>query len=377
VKKLIKALVLPAALVVCIAQLSWAVPPPVGGSMSGSVAEYNAAQVRDNIGVLTVPAGKVTYTANTAIPVGTYFNVTLPAGMQFTAPTLPTLTNSAATFTLVSSNGSTAKFQVATAAVAASSTVVLGGYTVRGAFALETVTPVANALPLTMQAVGIDPQPLPFPEFASDTGVQAVFVGAIQFIDLSPPSNGSEFGTGIDDTPLAVISAIAMSAEVVDPVTGSTPILSPNGGPNTLDEYDTATVMFPGALYANFTAFSSNTSDCLTSLTQGKVTSNAMVFPGIPINKEVFFCVKGTGPQPIQLLDFPGGGGYGVGAGPGFTTFELIPSHPSDDYLTSTNVNIEFPGLICYTYSHAGYPGQCINEYFNSLNPGGDANAGN
>jgi hypothetical protein len=56
VKKLIKALILPAMLVVCIAQASWAAPP-TGGSMSGTVAEYNAAQVHENNGLLTVPSG--------------------------------------------------------------------------------------------------------------------------------------------------------------------------------------------------------------------------------------------------------------------------------------------------------------------------------
>jgi hypothetical protein len=90
VKKLIKALILPAMLVVCIAQASWAAPP-TGGSMSGTVAEYNAAQVHENNGLLTVPSGMVTYTANTAIPAGTFIDVSLPAGMQFTTPTSPSL----------------------------------------------------------------------------------------------------------------------------------------------------------------------------------------------------------------------------------------------------------------------------------------------
>jgi hypothetical protein len=368
VKKLIKALVLPAMLVVCIAQLSWAVTPSAGGSLSGSVAEYNAAQLIENHGLLTVPAGKVAYTAGTAIPVGTHFVVSLPAGMQFTTPTLPSLSSSAATFTLLSSNGSTAAFQVATSSIVASSTIVLGTYSVKNANALETVTSVASALPLSMQAIGIDPNPLTFPEFASDSGVQAVFVGAIQFIDLSRPSNGSKFGTGTDDSPLAVISAIAISPEIVDFANSTTPVLSPSGQPNNLNSNDTATVEIPGALFGNITAFSSYVSSCTTTLTQGTVTPNALIFPNIPLNREIFFCVQATGSQMIKMLGYPDASYFG--AGPSLVAPRLLPSRFEDDFLPSTNVNNEFPGLMCYSYfASGGYGENCVDEYFNLLAP--------
>src|SRR5580692_5243636 len=127
-------------LVVCIAQQTWAAPPLTGGSLSGSVAEYNAAQVRDSHGLLTVPTGMVTYKANTAIPTGTIFNVSLPKGFEYT--TEPTLTSTNATMTLVSvdDGGRTARFTVTGEEVSVGDTIVLGGYRVTGALALETIT---------------------------------------------------------------------------------------------------------------------------------------------------------------------------------------------------------------------------------------------
>jgi hypothetical protein len=357
--KLIKTLAMSAMLIVCVAPKSWAVQL-TGGSLSGTVAEYNAAQVRNNQGVVTVPKGMVTYTANTALPVGTTFVVTLPSGFKFATTTQPSLSNSAASFVLLTYSGQTAKFTVATAAVPANSTIVLGSYTVTGASALETIIPAASALPLTMQAIGIDPQPLSFPEFASDSGIQAVFVGAIQFIDLNSPSNGTEFGTGLD-SPTAVLSAIAISPEISD--SGETPILSPDGNPNTLASSDTAKVVFPGVLYQGITVFSSSGSACTTTLTKGTVTSNALIFFDVPINTEVFFCATATGKQEMKILGYPSLS-LGITA-PGFVTVELLPSTANADFSSSTNVNVEFPGLMCYGYGSFA----CTNPYFSVLDP--------
>jgi hypothetical protein len=364
VQKLTKTLVLPAMLAICIAQQSWAAPP-TGGSISGSVVDYNAAQVRDNNGLITVPTGKVTYTANTAIPAGTLIDVALPNGLQFTTPTMPSLSSSDETFSLINNWGSKVRFVVLTSDGAATSTIVLGSYTLKGANALEKVTPVLSALPLTWQTIGIDAQPLSLPEFASDSGIVAVFVGAIQFIDLSPPSNGSKFFSN-PDTPTAVLSAIAISPQTVDFATETVPILNPDGQPNTLVSYDTATVEMPGALFGNITVFTSSTSDCGTQLTTGAVTSNALKFPNVPLNREIFFCAKATGSKIVELLGYPGSG-YG-GLGPGFTTVRLLPTHPYDDYLATANVNVEFPGLMCYSYS-VSFGGACIDEYFDLLGP--------
>lgn len=364
---LFKTLAISAILLTCVAPECWA--SQLGGSLSGTVAEYNAAQVRENQGMVTVPAGMVTYTANTALPVGTCFDITLPRGFDFAASTLPSLSNSAATFTLLSYGGGRARFVVATAEVPASSTIVLGSYAVHGAGALGTIIPVASALPLTMQAIGIDPQPLPFPEFASDSGIQAVFVGAIQFIDLNAPSNGTEFGTG-NDSPTGVLSAIEITSERNDYASGSVPLLSPDGSPNTLAPDDTATVEFPGVLYQGLTVFSSTTSSCTTIFAKGTVTPHALIFPGIPVNnQEIFFCATSTGKGQMDLLGYPTEGEYFVATGnPGFNTFEVLPAHSGDDFSPSTNVNIEYPGLMCYSYGNTN----CTNQYFKALDPPSD-----
>jgi len=359
VKKHLNTLVMPAMLAVCIAQQSWAAPPPTGGSMSGSVVEYNAAQLKNNSDMLTVPPNMVTYTANTTIAAGAIVMVHLPVHFQFTTQQVPSLSSAGSTFELVHMAGNSASFVVVTSAIVAGSTIQLGGYTVSGAARLESIVPVASALPVTFQVIGVDPQPLPFPEFASDTGVHAIFVGAIQFIDLGSPSRGSRFGTGrSEDTRTDVISAIAISPEIVDFTNMSTPVLTPTGQPNTLDSYESATVLIPGISFANITAFSALDSSCKQMVAPGNVTPTALVFPSIPLNREIFFCVSATGNNLITMNMYPSG----------FNTIQVLPGHPYDDFLASTNVEIEFPGFFCYSY---GTVGGCMNEYFNLLEPFG------
>jgi hypothetical protein len=349
--KLVRAVVLSAILLVCVSAL-WAGP-------SGQVADYNAAKVRLANGVLVVPAGQAIYTANATISIGSSFTVTLPTGFLFA--TAPTLTSAAATFTLASGGigFQSATFTVATANVTAGQTITLGTYTVSGATALETITPLASALPLTMQAIGVDPSPVSFPAFASDSGVTAVFVGAIQFINLQPPSNGTEFNGSAPFSLTAVISAIAISPELVDFATSTVPILGANGLLNTLTASDTATVTLPG-MYGNLASvFASTTSDCLHPISTGTVSFRALTIPNVPINAEEFFCVTGNG-SPIELLG-PGPGGFSA-IGTGFTVVDLSAGS-STDFLASTNVNIEFPGLICYTNSGPGF-GSCVAVNF-------------
>jgi hypothetical protein len=333
-----KTVVLSAILAVCVSA-SWA------GTMSGQVVDYNAAKVRLANGVLVVPAGKAIYTATSTITIGSSFTVTLPSGFQFA--TAPTLTSSAATFNLASGGiGSrSATFTVATSNVSATETITLGTYTVNGATALGTVTPIASALPVTMQAIGIDASPVPFPQFASDFGVAAVFVGAIQFIDLTPPSNGTKFGTP-PGALTAVLSAIAISPEMVDFATNTVPILGADGQINALNPSDTATVVFPGTYGGIASFFLSTTSNCSTPTSIGTVSSGALTVPNVPINSEQFFCVTGSG-APIELLG-AGAGGYLTNA-TGFTVVQLNPGSSTDFLATSTNVNIEFPGAFCYT----------------------------
>ncbi len=302
------------------------------GTISGNVADYNAAEVKLAGGAVTVPAGVATYTATATIATGSSFTVTLPSGFTFaTAPSLTTSGTSTFTFTSGAGTG-TVTFTVATANVTSGQTISLASFSVNGATALETVTPVASALPLTMQAIGVDASALSFKAFASDVGAQAVFVGAVQYIDINPPSNGTEFFS-TPDTLTAVISAIEFSRQMQDAATASVPILGSNGLANVLSPTDTATV----AMFGNFggiaQAFSSSTSDCLHPISYGTVQNQKITIPNVAINTEVFFCMTGSG----AVIQATPNGFSAVTVSPGTST----------DFL-SAPVNIEFPGQICY-----------------------------
>ncbi len=307
------------------------------GTIAGNVADYNAAEVRLSNGVLTVPAGVATYTATSTLAIGSSFTVTLPSG--FTFGSAPTLTSSGtSTFTLSSGGvgSQSATFAVATSAVTSGQTISLATFTLDGATALETVTPVASALALTMQAIGSDAAPLSFKAFASDVGAAAVFVGAIQFIDQTAPSNGTEFGTGgTNDSLTAVFSAIAISRQVTDAATNTVPILGSNGSANTLLSTDTATVTIPGNFGGIAAAFSSTTSNCLNPVSNGTVYGTSISIPNVAINTGVFFCVTGSG---ARIQNNPNG----------FPTVLITPG-TSTDFLADPPVQNEFGGLwVCY-----------------------------
>jgi hypothetical protein len=358
VKNLISALVLPAMLVVCIAQQTWAAPPLTGGSLSGSVAEYNAAQVRDSHGLLTVPTGMVTYKANTAIPTGTIFNVSLPKGFEYT--TEPTLTSTNATMTLVSvdDGGRTARFTVTGEEVSVGDTIVLGGYRVTGALALETITPPGNGLPLYMQALGIDPQPLLFKEFASDSGIVATFAGNNLTVDLGASSSGKKF-YGPPDTNTVQLGNVTISAESTDAL--GIDVMAPDGSPNAISSKDIATLELPGISFSGISVFGSTNSNCSTSTWKGSVTSNLLIFPNLPVNQEVFLCVKAGGTQLIKLMGYPN-----AETTFGFATGYLLNSHPDDDFVTSGNVAFQAVGNVCYAIAPPADT-TCAPEFYNFL----------
>jgi hypothetical protein len=237
-----------------------------------------------------------------------------------------------------------ATFTVATSNVSAAQTIALGTYTVSGATALETITPIAGALPLTMQAIGTDPSPVPFREFASDTGITAQLVGGNQTIDLNPPSNGTEFGLSPSFYLTAVLAAIAIAPETVDFATRTVPILGANGQTNALNPGDTVTVVIPGTYGGLASFFLSNYSSCPISASAGTVSSGGIAAPNVPIGAETFFCVTGSG-APIELL--PSGAGSSQNAY-GFANIALSPGS-STDFLATSNVSIAYPGSICYT----------------------------
>lgn len=325
-------------------------------TISGNVADYNAAQVLKANGVLVAPAGVATYTATSTLPSGSSFKVALPAGFIFgSAPVLTT--SGTATFALSSggAGSQSATFTIQTADVASGQTISLASFIVNGATALATVTPVANALPLTLQAIGTDTSPIAFGAFASDAGATAVFVGAIQFVDLNPPSLGTEFGLGgAGDSLTVVYSAIEIAAQTFDAATSTVPILSPNGLPNTLSPSDTATVTVVGNTGGLAAVFQSSNSSCSAPTGQGYVNSfGSLTVPNVPIGHEVFFCVTGSG----AVLQSNPNGLQPVTVSPG----------ASADFL-SINANVEFPGLTCYNtdgnYDCAPVPDLSTSGYF-------------
>ncbi len=305
----------------------------LANTLSANVADYNAAQVMTAAGVLTVPANLATYSVTTtALTVGSTLVVTLPAG--FTFGTAPALSNTGtSTFTLSSGGvgSQSATFTVGAADLAVATSASLNTFTVHGATALGTPIPVASALPLAMQSSVADSTPLTAPAFASDPGAAAVFVGAIQFIDSSPPSNGTLFATsGGPDSATAVVSAIAISPATSDAATHTVGVLKPDGTANALAPTDTATVTMGGLFVGIATTFSSTTPDCNHPIATGTVSPTQLTIPNVPLNGEVFFCVTAGGTVRLQ----PNPNGLTAAFGHGTST----------DFLGGP-VNNEFPGL--------------------------------
>jgi hypothetical protein len=321
---------------------------PIGAPrvLTTNVADYNAAKVTTAAnGILTVPASLATYDVNGnggTLEVNSRLTITLPSNFTFNSqPSLST--TGTATFTLVAGGigAQSAVFQVNTAPVVPGQSVSLGGFAVQGVTALETPIPVPDALPLTMQSTAnseiTNNDPIPFSKgaFASEPGATAIFVGAIQFVDLMPPSFGSMFLSNPDSL-TAVIAATAIQAETVDALTMSVPVLNPNGTLNSLSTSDTATVTIPGLFSGIKTGFASTTSDCKSPITDSSQPAAALqlTIPDVPINREIFFCVTAIGDTLLQQNP----NGFSENAAPGTST----------DFL-AVNAIVEFPGFWLYT----------------------------
>ena len=305
-------------------------------TLTAQVADYNAAQVKGTNGVVVVPAAVATYAVTTAaLTNGSTFTVTLPANFSFASD--PSLTDTGtSTFALTGSGigSQSATFTVGTADLATGQSLSLASFSVSGATALETPIPVANALSISMQSIGNDPTPLTVGAFASEPGITAIFVGAIQFIDTSPPSLGTLFQSA-PDTPTAVIDAVAISAQTVDAATSHTAVLSPNGMPNKLLNADTASVTVSGKWTGIATAFASTTSDCKNPTVTGTVAASEFTIPNVPFDMEVFFCVtaNGTTQLPFNLN--------------GYAPVTVTPGSSTD--FQAASANVEFGGVIAYT----------------------------
>ncbi|MEI9982610.1 MAG: hypothetical protein WDN69_05005 [Aliidongia sp.] len=279
-------------------------PPTAPRVVTVNVADYNAAQVTTAGAILTVPAGLASYNLNAGggtLELNSRFTVTLPPNFSFSSQ--PSLSDTGTTSFMLITGGvgsQSATFQIETAPLVPGQQATLNSFAISGATVLEAPIPVVNALPLTLQATNNaeitnnDASPFSKGAFASEPGVTAIFVGAIQFIDLSSPTLGTLFLSS-PDTPTAVIGATAIQAETVDAATSSVPVLSPDGGLNSLSTSDTATLTIGGIFNGIKTPFVSTTSDCQSPISTGTVPVSQASFPDIPINREEFLCFTATG----------------------------------------------------------------------------------
>jgi hypothetical protein len=301
-------------------------------TLTTNIADYNAAKVALVDGALTVPADLATYNVTTtALPAGSTLVVTLPP--NFTFASTPSLSSSGASTFVLTMGGSGAQFatfQVATSDLVVGDNASLATFMVNGAAALETLTPIADALPIQFQSAVADATPLVQGAFASEPGATALYVGAIQFIDQTAPSLGKLYGENGTDSATIVTSAIAISPQSVDTATQSVSVLNPDGTPNTLAPTDTAEVIIGGKYLGIISAFSASQSNCTTVLDQGTATLQSFTVPAVPLNTEVFFCITAGGTIPLQFNNS------------GFTPVTVLPGD-STDFL-SAPVNIEYDG---------------------------------
>ena len=304
-----------------------------GNTISANVANYNSLLIQAANGTVTVPSNPVlaTYTVTAGfLPTqGSSFVVTLPTGFLFS--TQPSITSTgASTFTLASGGigSQSATFTIQSATAASGDMFKIGGFTVNGAGALAAGVPLASALPITMQAIGIDASPLSAGAFASQAAsATGIFVGAIQFIDENSPSNGHLFGQGTSDSATAVMWAFAGS------LSGST-LLRPNGTAFSLSN-ETFSLEVDANYIGIATAFLSTTSDCQSPYLYGTVNPYSVIFSGgVPVNQEVFGCVTAaqTGPA---LQPYAGICSVTFGPAPGETGFTA-----------TLPVNVEFGGEV-------------------------------
>jgi hypothetical protein len=291
-----------------------------------TVADYNAALVAQAGGTLTVKPDLAVYTVTSgSLEVNSRFTVTLPSGFTFFSQPSVFPSDVESSLSLVSGGigSQTATFAIQGAPVPTDATVTIDQFSVQGATALEAPIQVIDGLPIAMQATNNslitnnDSAPLTAHAFASEPGALATFVGAIQFLDLSSPVFGTEFGTSpSNDSKTAVLSAIALSPELVDAATETTPVLTASGTLNSLATSDTATVTISGIFNGISAAFSSTVSSCDSSIEAGTVTPSSVTIPGVPFNREIFFCVTADGTSLLQQNPL----GFNPTVGPGTST---------------------------------------------------------
>lgn len=311
-------------------------------TVSATVADYNSLLLVNSVTTLTVPATNVVYTVtsgNTPV-VGSSFVVTLPAGMVFfSTPSLSSTGSSTFTLSSGGAGSQSATFLLQTANAAAGDSFKLASFQVNPGSTLRAPVAVANALPVSMQAIGIDASPLSAGLFASQAATVAgsPFVAAIQFVYPGSPSNGTLFGT----SPSLLAATIVYAATAISLQNG--PLLNPDGTTFTISNEETGSWTINTDFTGISQVFLSSTSDCTSSLLQGQLLSSYVAsFPtGVPLNQEVFLCV--TSAQTVPLHATAGVCNVMVGPGAGVSDFVGGP------------VNDEFPGLIAYYSPSSDY----------------------
>jgi hypothetical protein len=233
------------------------------GTLAVTTANYNAALVLTNNGVITVPwsgPAAATYSVNTgSLEVNSRFTVTLPAGFTFASQ--PSLATTAPTTTALTGGGigsQTATFTIGTAPL--TGTAALNTVSVQGATALEVVN--TTGLPITVQSTNNalvtnnDPIPVPGdnPAFTSDGGFNptaASFTGGGAFIDLGTTSLGEKFIGGLTTATIGTFNLVPSNSldasGVPHPLaTTDTVTLSINGFFNGITEASATGVAAPG-----------------------------------------------------------------------------------------------------------------------------------
>jgi hypothetical protein len=216
------------------------------GTLTVVSANYNAALVAANNGVITVPWGgqaSATYAVTTgSLEVNSRFTVTLPAG--FTFASAPSLTTTSPTTTALTGGGigsQTATFTIGTAPL--TGTAALNTVSVQGATALETVN--TTGLAITAQSTNnalvtnndTNPVPGSAPAFTSDGGFNPAatsFTGGGALIDLTSPSLGAKFVGGLTTATIGTFNLVPTNS------------LDASGVPHSLATTDTVTLSITG-----------------------------------------------------------------------------------------------------------------------------------
>jgi len=297
------------------------------GTLSVATANYNAASVAANAGIITVPWGNgpsAVYTVSginnntvtTSLEVNSRFTVTLPTGFSFaSAPSLTASGTSPTVAAVLASGGigsQTATFTISPTGGPAleGTSLSLNQVSVQGATALETP---GAALQISVQSTNNaeinnnDAAPV-FPTvtsgpvlftFTSDTGVHATFTGGSgNNIDLTSPSLGTLFnGPTPSDTTTVSIGTLVLSPS------GS---LSADGSSHQLKTTDTASVTISGFFNGIASA------DAVVGgsvVSAGTVTASTITIPAVPITADASLVITsgGTLLQPNGSVNPPVG----------------------------------------------------------------------